>query len=213
MEYIDLTSYSYDEFPVPMLNIGWLGTEYGIQGCGRIILPGEFELLMNASNRLGGLTLGVHECEFCPEGSTFAGNGEYRYYSNNGATYAAPMMIFHYIESHDYCPPSEFLLELENFDPLEWDSRADLLCEMVCNQEAAVDLRAEAVVDLPKWKDPRVVEVLKFAANDEDLSDAAWEEIGISIGQVMSHGFSADIHLEEFSDHIQFGVSEYMRRS
>lgn len=39
-------------------------------------------------------------------------NGEIRV-TRNGITYAAPILITHYIEVHGYCPPGEFLRAIE----------------------------------------------------------------------------------------------------
>jgi hypothetical protein len=40
-------------------------------------------------------------------------NGEIRV-TNEGVTYAAPVLIVHYIEEHGYLPPAQFLKAIEN---------------------------------------------------------------------------------------------------
>jgi hypothetical protein len=51
------------------------GRTHGIQGAGASSasadLPADLQRLRAASRRLGGIMLGTHECEFCPEGSPF----------------------------------------------------------------------------------------------------------------------------------------------
>lgn len=128
MEYLDLAPYEYSEFPIPMLSIGWLGREHGIQRLGSDPSTAtSLTRVKTSSRRLGSLTLGMHLCEFCPDGHEFTGNGEYRYYAQGGEVFAAPMMITHYIEDHQYCPPAQFVNSLAGLDELEWDWRAEIL--------------------------------------------------------------------------------------
>lgn len=66
---------------------------------------------------------GIHLCEFCePTSRIFAerkgqqmylGSSEIRVWSKTGEVYAAPNLIFHYVNTHRYKPPDEFLRALE----------------------------------------------------------------------------------------------------
>lgn len=38
-----------------------------------------------------------------------SGGAEIRVFSPTGKLYAAPNLIFHYVEAHDYLPPQEFM--------------------------------------------------------------------------------------------------------
>lgn len=80
---------------------------------------------------MGSMTLGVHECEFCPYESAYEGNGEFRYYLRNGETYSAPMMVLHYMEAHGYRPPLVFREGLAETGDLLWDVRAQRLTDVL----------------------------------------------------------------------------------
>lgn len=66
---------------------------------------------------------GIHLCELCePTSRIFAerkgqqiylGSSEIRVWSKTGEVYAAPNLIFHYVHTHRYKPPDEFLRALE----------------------------------------------------------------------------------------------------
>ncbi|MFJ9680089.1 hypothetical protein ACIRP2_18775 [Streptomyces sp. NPDC101194] len=122
--YADLTPYTYDSdnwdpgAPGPrrgvaVLNAGWLdrGRSYP-QGSPP---PGLVETLkrMTRTHRAQ-QTRGFHLCPWCasrrssrrpgrPEGSA-----EIRVIGR-GVAYAAPELIAHYVEAHDYLPPAEFM--------------------------------------------------------------------------------------------------------
>jgi len=68
---------------------------------------------------------GVHECDFCPPkiGSYFVqrggenlltGTSEIRAFGADGAIYAAPTLIYHYVLAHRYAPPEAFLRALND---------------------------------------------------------------------------------------------------
>ena len=44
--------------------------------------------------------------------SLLLGGAELRVFSNSGVIYAAPDLIFHYVESHGYTPPDEFIVAM-----------------------------------------------------------------------------------------------------
>ena len=109
MEYVDLSPFTYWDSVIPMAAIGWLDDEYGIQGGDRpAMTEADVERLTAASWRMTNMSLGFHECELCDLSPYFRGNGEYHYYLSDGITYAAPMMLLHYVEEHGYRTPVVF---------------------------------------------------------------------------------------------------------
>ncbi|MEV0733228.1 hypothetical protein [Polymorphospora sp. NPDC050346] len=153
MEYLDLSPYDYLGFPLPMLTVGWLGRRHGVQGAGATPVTGvELRRLRTASQRLGSITLGWHDCAFCPD---FSGNGEYRYYLPRGEIYAAPMMIVHYVEVHGYRPPRDLLDGLRLVGKLRWDWRAEHLHSVLLDQSADFDFRCEAAELWPRERSTR----------------------------------------------------------
>ena len=64
---------------------------------------------------------GFHLCELChgspPDAALhwrggekiLLGSAEIRVFGLNGVVYAAPNMIYHYVLTHRYCPPLEFI--------------------------------------------------------------------------------------------------------
>jgi hypothetical protein len=178
VEYLDLSPYEYARFPLPLRCIGWLGREHGVQGSAEPpVSSDELTRLKAASQRLGSVTLGVHECDFCPEESAFEGNGEFRYYLRNGETYSAPMMVLHYIEAHGYRPPLVFREGLAETGDLPWDGRAQRLSDILLDASEDFDFRCEAVIDLANWPDARTLEAPGRAAADEELADIVGEDI------------------------------------
>ncbi|WP_212996677.1 hypothetical protein [Winogradskya consettensis] len=185
MEYLDLSPYEYMPHPLPLVNIGWLGWENGLQNTGSALLTDEdIERVRAASPRVGSMHLGFHDCEFCTGYAPFDGNGEYRYYAAGGVVYAAPGMILHYMEAHGYRPPQVFLDDLARGGVLTWDGRADRLVGVVRDVTAEWELRVEAVVDLANWKDSRALDAIMVAAREEEFADCAGAEIGGVTGGV-----------------------------
>ncbi|KUL28546.1 DUF7919 family protein [Actinoplanes awajinensis] len=154
MEDLDLTPYTYLSAPLPMLTVGWLGPEYGVQGgTDAPLTAGELDQLRTRSRRIVSLCLGWHTCEFCLAAD---GNGEYHYYLPDGRIYAAPMMIVHYAEQHGYRPPPDLL----EAPPPQWDRRAEQLCALLLDEAADVGWRAAAVEELGNWLDRRAFDAL-----------------------------------------------------
>lgn len=64
-------------------------------------------------------TRGIHVCPFCPtnSGPCFErrghrlnlGSAEIRVFSTDGTVYAAPTLIYHYVQTHKYRPPDDFV--------------------------------------------------------------------------------------------------------
>jgi hypothetical protein len=73
-------------------------------------------------------TRGIHSCDFCKDELWYIaerngekliiGSSEIRVFSKSGTIYAAPTLLYHYVESHNYSPPEEFVRAvLEEPDP------------------------------------------------------------------------------------------------
>lgn len=114
-----------------VVHIGWLGRDHPYpHGAVRSVLVQKLKRLCAHPVEM---YRGVHVCELCipPEeigkspgdlmerhriwwewAKHRASNGEIRV-STAALTYAAPLMITHYIEEHGYCPPAEFLAAVE----------------------------------------------------------------------------------------------------
>ncbi|ACY99129.1 hypothetical protein [Thermomonospora curvata] len=207
MECTDLSLYVYREFLIPMRSIGWLGREHGIPGAGMASLgSADLSRLKSASWILSTLTLGWHDCEFCDGEEGFEGNGEYHYYFQDGSTYSAPMMILHYVEEHGYRPPEDFLERLRKAGPLEWDWRAERLSEVLLDETEDLERRCGVIVDLANWREPRTLDVLWRAAQDEELVDVGGVEIGRSLGVLLSCDFAKGIDVSSFPETIEYGI-------
>jgi len=115
----DLSPYAYGRHPQPgVVHIGWLDGKHDYPK-GRVVGL-VIEKLKRLATRPTELYRGFHVCELCshpkgllPEqdwewGKSRAGNGEIRVISGS-TTYAAPVLIVHYIQEHGYLPPEEFL--------------------------------------------------------------------------------------------------------
>ncbi|MGC5329189.1 HEAT repeat domain-containing protein [Micromonospora sp. DT62] len=206
MEYLDLSPYDYLGFPLPMRAVGWLGRRHGVQGASATPMTGaQLERLRAASQRLGSITLGWHDCDFC---GAFKGNGEYRYYLPDGKIYAAPMMILHYVEEHGYRPPRELCDGLQAAERPRWDWRAERLHAVLLDQSGDPDLRCQAAVDLANWNDPRALDALRRAAHDEELADVAGDEIGRSLAAFMDRGLARDLPTEDLHVMVRYGIDE-----
>jgi len=114
----DLTLYIYsDEGPSNASNIGWLelGPAFQVASPDPAFLGRLWEFCSISVAR----SRGFHLCPFCASKEPILasrdgqclllGSSEIRVFSKeNGATYAAPNLIYHYIETHQYSPPIEF---------------------------------------------------------------------------------------------------------
>lgn len=123
----DLSPYRYENHNQEgVVHIGWLGA-----GHSYLRAPVSPELITKMKSLAqvpSELYRGYHICELCKMPDDLRGrpfpeqwerwaqfrksNGEIRV-SRGGVTYAAPILITHYIEDHGYCPPPEFLKAIE----------------------------------------------------------------------------------------------------
>src|SRR5215470_9027584 len=111
MTYIpDLSPYNYRAFPrePKLLAVGWLDSTIPYPK-GSVAKSSISKLIRCAAQPVN-LTRGFHVCQFC---NTARSKGEIRVVGANGIVYAAPVLISHYIEKHEYKPPDQFLEALE----------------------------------------------------------------------------------------------------
>ena len=121
--YPDLSRYEYmaREISASVLNVGWLGIESPYH-TGAIDEESLQRLVRHYENRVN-RTRGFHYCPFCIEAKfglavnlgdreIILGGAEIRVSDEQGVTYAAPDLIYHYITDHQYKPPDEFLRAL-----------------------------------------------------------------------------------------------------
>ncbi len=106
------------------LNVGWLSSEhqFNVGAIDQALLEKLWAFCTISVNQ----TRGYHECEFCDcDRDTWFKEERYVYVRNNrevelgsaeilvippsGPAFAAPSLIFHYVETHNYLPSEEFL--------------------------------------------------------------------------------------------------------
>jgi hypothetical protein len=118
----DLTPYSYSlrgAVDPDTLNVGWLraGSDFNRAEPSEQILDRIWSLcgVSFAPYR------GIHDCELCDAGTTwfqrggaslYLGYSEIRVFGLGGETFAAPTMLYHYVERHHYLPPAAFMRAL-----------------------------------------------------------------------------------------------------
>lgn len=114
----DLSPCTYVSDSPQVLAVGWLGASEAYQRgpVDERVFAKLIELLVHPWQR--GRSMGRHDCEFC----RFTGypfNVSYRntsvavgvsnlFVPGRCVIYAAPSMIVHYIDSHEYAPPAVF---------------------------------------------------------------------------------------------------------
>lgn len=110
MGYIaDLSPYNYKPFckgppDDRVLAVGWLDSSVPFtKGSSD---PHLLRVLKILAAKPVNLTRGFYTCPYCRRAR---GNGEIRVAGVNGLTYAAPVLISHYVEKHNYLPPVEFI--------------------------------------------------------------------------------------------------------
>jgi hypothetical protein len=127
----DLSPYGYGHRSHPgVVHVGWLDGVHAYPK-GRVA-EHVLEKLKKLASRPTEIYRGFHICELCccPNGGVTgptdsgywdwakarSSNGEIRVTSGN-ITYAAPVLIVHYIQEHGYLPPGEFLQAVMNDAP------------------------------------------------------------------------------------------------
>lgn len=118
MWYEDLTECDYfgEEYAEILTAIGWLETEKPFT-TGKISQDIYSKLCLFGKNPWGFLLVcGFHQCNFCQfEGKSGIEN---LFIPHNGKIYVCPELITHYINSHLYCPPKEFIEAVDNCPPM-----------------------------------------------------------------------------------------------
>jgi hypothetical protein len=118
----DLSDYEYygGTFHRPRTkNVGWLARDHGFSQSP----PSEefLDKLWDYCKVSVAQTRGCHECDFCAEHAEngahkgeklLLGTSEIRVFSGGGVIYAAPTLIFHYVQRHHYDPPDDFVAAL-----------------------------------------------------------------------------------------------------
>ena len=118
--FIDLTPYSYgaaDSSEAGARNVGWLAA--GVDFPTSSPDPQFVDRLWRFCKVSIGQTRGLHECEVCCSREAnvarrngeelLLGSAEIRVFSGDAELYAAPNLIYHYVVSHNYSPPPEFV--------------------------------------------------------------------------------------------------------
>ncbi len=126
MYFKDLTPYKYFESEIEMKNVAWLEKGHLFK-TGEV--PSEFkDKLWKYMRYPVSVCRGFQRCPFCSLGKneipTTTYNGqtrrvgyyELRVWGNDDTVYAVTSLIFHYMESHRYKPPKEFIEAVMNSD-------------------------------------------------------------------------------------------------
>jgi hypothetical protein len=121
--YEDLSTYTYHDsafYRPGTNNVGWLGLGHEFE---RAELPNELlNIVWTFCRKSFAQTRGIHQCEFCNDDSSYAerdgerlllGTSEIRVFSPTQEIYAAPTLIYHYMKSHFYKPPDQFIAAIK----------------------------------------------------------------------------------------------------
>ena len=125
MYFQDLSPYTYmNHEPNPdLLSVGWLDAEHDF--CKGRVSDEDLEKILALCFRPVNATRGIHSSPFIPRnpygypveyhGNKMGlGSAEIRVQGENGRSYAAPNLIYHYIKDCGYLPPEEFLVALHS---------------------------------------------------------------------------------------------------
>ena len=118
----DLSPYAYGHGSHPgVVHIGWLDSAHPFPKGS--VDPRLTERIRLLAAKPVELYRGFHVCNLCQKpdltGATLPphrSNGEIRI-SYDGLTFAAPVLLVHYIEVHGYLPPPDFLKAVEQASP------------------------------------------------------------------------------------------------
>jgi hypothetical protein len=127
MFFPDLGTYDYySTRPFPgVRTIGWLDDEHPFpKGDASADIIDKLRLVVMGNERVNVVVnpiRGVHPCNLCgadrfPNSDLRMGSTEIWIPYDLGKFYAAPSMIFHYIEDHQYEPPRQFLEAVANLN-------------------------------------------------------------------------------------------------
>lgn len=131
MSYKDLSNYVYyDAVTFPKVkNVGWLDNEHEFQvgKVGAEIIDTLKCLICNDElyNAKANVMRGIHPCPFCKSTDIYVehegkkallGNAELWIPNGKDEFLVAPTLIVHYIEVHEYAPPSIFIDALKQLD-------------------------------------------------------------------------------------------------
>jgi hypothetical protein len=116
-QFADLSPYTYIRVSSTEKNVGWLGESSMFDTMERDELL--LEMLWRHCKISVAQTRGIHECELCRLSRSYIaerngerlllGSAEIRVISLAGSVYAAPNLIYHYVQAHQYRPPMEFI--------------------------------------------------------------------------------------------------------
>lgn len=124
--YEDLSEYSYNRrlLRAGTKTIGWLrlGHEFNVETPTDALLNKLWTYCKISVSQ----TRGLHSCDLCLSNSfrypaverdgeqLLLGSSEIRVFGEGGVIYAAPTLIYHYVDIHHYDPPVEFKQALVN---------------------------------------------------------------------------------------------------
>ena len=86
------------------------------------------------------------------------GSAEIRSFSNRGAIFAAPNLIFHYVSVHHYNPPEEFIASLSEGPCPSSPEFFERLRKLGYSWSAATLLNEEETEKITKWHPPGVAQ-------------------------------------------------------
>lgn len=120
----DLAPYDYLDDAPPALAVGWLDPSQPFTGgtCPRDVRDRLVALAREPRHTMRGF----HDCLFCfpdeprdhmlqvedpnqPGSFAWLGHAEIWVVGADGTNYAAPTLVVHYIDEHDYLPPASFI--------------------------------------------------------------------------------------------------------
>jgi hypothetical protein len=102
----DLSPYEYIGVEPSTLTVGWLDAEHPFPaGESSTQFIDRLRTFLLAPVKQ---TRGFHWCPFCSNPMARS-SAEIRVASTSGVTYAAPVLILHYVEAHKYLPPAAFV--------------------------------------------------------------------------------------------------------
>ena len=108
----DLTPYVYDGRNSSCLNIGWLdGREYNMGECPKEFID-NLDTVISSNQFVSARHKGFYTCDLCDKSIHHREKGKSSTIltiNDDGRCYSFPKMILHYIKSHNYKPPQEFI--------------------------------------------------------------------------------------------------------